>query len=628
MKRYPTNFYIIDSTKTLCQNWCVDKMQIKNQKSKSKNIGSDGYVMLITTIIFMIVSLIIVFGLSTSIIKQILLSRDIWSAKQSYYLSESGVEDVLYRLKDSNMSSNLAITETLTLDGYNAVTQITSNPDGKTITALSDQKGYKKSIETKVTMGSGTSFNYRILSGNGGFVLTGGSSVTGNVYSNGDILGGSGVQITGSAIAASGGSIFEDQNNKTPIPSPSSITFNNTYTFRDFAESFQSSTTSVIQKVSIYIKTTNSPSDFVVNLMSDSSGIPGSILATSLLDSSKVSSNFGWIDLVFSQNVTLTKDTTYWVVIVGDTTRNKTGSGTYTIGANNLYARGIAKIGRVGDVWSTTNLDGYFSLSLSSVHGKIFGNEGNYLYIGSTSTDMAWAGDVSHVSMTGHIYCQKGINNDAGKNCDMSKDLPGTMPMPISESNIDQWKVEALTGGIYNGNYFIDSDGGILGPRKIVGNLTVNGGGTLMITGTIWVTGNIIATGGGKIKISPALGSKSVIILANGYVSVDGNGKFEGSGTAGSYPVVVSTSVCPNTTPCATNNAAIYLSGGAGAVVLNAPYGKVNINGNSGARSVSGNSIYISGGGHVTYDTGLANLSFSSGPSGGWHISSWKELED
>ena len=233
---------------------------------------------------------------------------------------------------------------------------------------------------------------------------------------------------------------------------------------------------------------------------------------------------------------------------------------------------------------------------------------------------------MSHVNITGNIYCQTGANNANGKTCNTSKDRPGVMPMPVSQANIDQWEAEALAGGApYSGNLSVDWDGDIVGPKKIIGNLTVDGGGTLMITGTVWVQGNIIVSGGGKVKISPTLGSKSAIILANGYVSIDGGAQFEGSGTAGSYPIVVSTSVCPSTTPCATNNSAVYLSGGAGAVVLVAPYGKVNVNGGSGARSVTGDSIYIDGGGTITYETGLANLSFSSGPSGGWEISGWKE---
>ena len=435
---------------------------------KNKYIkNNSGYVMLLTTIIFMMVSIVIIFGLSTPTLQQIFSSRDIWSAKQSYYLSEAGAEDVVYRLKDSVMSANVGATETLSLNGYNAVTISTTTVSGKTITALSDQNGYKKNIETKLTQGSGVTFNYGIFAGNGGFTMTGGSEVIGNIYSNGDIIGSAGVQITGSAIAASG--------------------------------------------------------------------------------------------------------------------------------------------------------------------SKILGNGGDYLYIGSTSTDMAWAKDVSNVSLTGNLYCSTGVHNAGGKTCNTSRGIPSSMSMSVSDNDINQWKSEALAGGTYNGNYTSGWAGSILGPRKINGDLTVNGGGTLMVTGTIWVTGNIIVSNGGGIKLSPSLGGNSAIILADGYVNISGGAQLLGSGTAGSYPIVVSTSICPNTTPCANNNAAINISNGSESAVLIAPYGKVYISGGDAqhiaAHSVSGNSIYLSSA-YVTYEAGVASPSFSSGSSGGWVISEWKELEN
>ena len=475
-------------------------------------------------------------------------------------------------------------------------------------------------------MGEGTSFNYGILTGEGGFTITGGSQVIGNIYSNGDILGGAGIVITGSAIAASAGNVFEDQLNETPTTPPNGIVFNNTKDTRDFAQSFQPSTTSKVQKISVYIKKTNYPENFTVNLMSNNSGNPGTVLTTGTLIASQVTTSYGWVDITFSQNITLTKDTTYWFVIQGTTNNNSTN--TYTIAANNLYARGMAKVGKIGGTWRNTTpsgLDGYFSLYLGSTPSKIYGYEGNYLFIGSSSSDIAWAYDVTHVDSSGPIYCQVGTNNADGKTCDTSKGIPDTLPMPISQANIDQWKAEAEAGGTYNGNFLVDYDGDILGPRKITGNLTVNGGGTLLVTGTLWVQGSIIVTGGGTIKISPTLGANSVIILSDQYVAVDGGGEFEGSGTAGSYPVIVSTSICPNTTPCSSNGSAISLSGGAGAVIMNAPFGKVYVNGGSGARSISGHQIYIDGRGVVTYETGLANLSFTSGPSGGWEIIGWGE---
>ncbi len=601
-------------------------------KKELKN--KNGYVMLVTSVVFMLVSLIISFGLTTPIIKQLLSTKDIWGAKQSYYLSEAGIEDVMFRLKDSTYNSKLSTEEMLSINDYETITTISTDTltGNKMIkTSESNYGGYKRKIGAEVTQSEGVSFNYGIQTGNGGFFITGGSQVIGNIYSNGDIIGGAGVRITGSAIAAAGGlGIFKDQSNEIPLPPPSGITFNNTGNTRDFAQSFRPSTTSPINRISIYIKRTNWPSNFTVKLMTDNGGVPGTQIASTVLNTNNVSTNYGWVDLVFTSSPVLNSGTNYWFVIVGDTKSGKTSTNTYTVGANTAYTLGSAKVGTAGGVWNNTNptgLDSYFSLYLGSSPAQIWGNEGDYMYIGSTSTDIVWSSTVKHISTPGTIYCQYGELNANGKVCNTSRSNPSTLPMPVSQANIDQWKSEALSGGSTT-TLNIGWAGGTIGNKKITGNLTVSGGGTLIVTGTLWVEGYITVSGGGKIKLSPSLGQNSAVILTDKYAQINGGGNFEGSGTPGSYPVLVSTSVCPSTTPCTDNNSAISLSGGAGAVILIAPFGKISINGGSGARAVTGDSIYISGGGVVTYETGLAELSFSSGPSGGWSIDGWGELEE
>lgn len=585
--------------------------------------------MLITTVIFVMVSVIIIFGITTPTIKQIFTTRDIWSAKQSRYLSEAGAEDVMYRLKDSSLSSKLTSQETLTLNGYSAITQITDTVNGKTITTLSDHNGYKKTMETKVDEGEGTSFSYGILTGEGGFYLGGGADIIGNIYSNGPVTAEAGTTISGSAISASSSvGYFKDQSNETPTSTSNSIVFNNINTNKDFAQSFQPASTSPIAKVRFYMKKNGSPNDFTVSLRNNGSSVPGTtVLASATLKSSDVTTSYTWVDISFTTNPTITKDTTYWIVIAGNNTWGNS-SDYYTIAANSSYTRGQAKIGVQGGTWNNTNpsgLDALFANFLGSASGQINCPGTSCVTIGSSSTDIVWASKVTGVSTVGTIYANVASNNNKKA---VERDNPPTIPMATTQAQIDTWKTEATAGGTHSGNLSIGWAGGIVGPRKITGDLLVNGGGTLMITGTVWVQGSITVTSGGKIKISPSLGANSAVIVSDKYVSVDGGAQFEGSGTAGSYPIVVSTSVCPNTTPCATNSSAIYLSGGAGAVIMTAPFGKVHMNGGSGARSISGNMVYITGGGTVTYETGLANLSFTNGPSGGWQISGWKELEN
>jgi hypothetical protein len=601
---------------------------------KKRNNSKNGQAMILTAIFFVVFTSIFIFGLITPIIKQTKITSDLWSTKNSFFMSESGMTDVIYRVK-SGFSVNTGDTLPLFDAGVDdsVLTSIIDNLDGsKIITTTSDIDGYIRKTQTILSQNTGTSFNYGVQTGNGGLVITGSSQVQGNVYSNGDIIGGAGTQITGSAIAAGGESfIFKDETNEIPLPVSSSITFNGTGAVRDFAQSFQPSTTSVISKISIYIKKTNNPSSFDVKLKSDDNGVPGMELASAVLNSGDVTTDFEWVDLVFSSNPVLVKDTTYWLVIVGDTKKGKTSSDTYSIGANLSYVRGVSKLGSSDGVWSDatpSDLDGYFSLFLGSVQTQILGEEGDYMYIGSTPEDIVWASNIKHVSATGEIYCDTSSFNKEEKKCNTSRLNPETLPMPISQANISGWKNQALAGGVIVGDLNVGSSGKVVGYKKITGDLLVNGEGTLMVTGTIWVQGTIKVTGGGKISLAPSLGPDSEIIISDKYVKIDGGSEFFGSGTTGSYPVVISTSICPNTYPCSTNDSAISLSGGAGAVVLVAPFGRINIIGGSDTRSVTGDSIYISGGGKIIYESGLASLSFSSGPSGSFSITSWKELEN
>ena len=48
--------------------------------------------------------------------------------------------------------------------------------------------------------------------------------------------------------------------------------------------------------------------------------------------------------------------------------------------------------------------------------------------------------------------------------------------------------------------------------------------------------------------------------------------------------------------------------------------------GGSGARAMTAYRVVIGGGASVTYDAGLVDLSLSSGPSGSWSVTSWKEV--
>jgi hypothetical protein len=155
-----------------------------------------------------------------------------------------------------------------------------------------------------------------------------------------------------------------------------------------------------------------------------------------------------------------------------------------------------------------------------------------------------------------------------------------------------------------------------MGPRKIIGNLSVSSGGELRVSGTLWVTGDVTISGGAKVKSADA--SQSFALVSDGIISVSGGAEVEGS--AGSYVLLLSTD---------SGASAISLSGGSNNAAVAAPYGTVNVSGGTDIKAIYANRISISGGADVQYSPEMSALNLSGATlfGGAPHIKSWKEVE-
>lgn len=574
-----------------------------------------GAAMMIVVLFFVFISLTILVGIVTPVVREYKIAGTTYNSKNAYYLAESGVEDALYRIKNNKQ---IGASENIVLGTSSTTTTITDiSASQKQIVSLGDMGSNQRKIDTTITTSAGVSFNYGVLVGQGGINLNGSGTVNGNVYANGPITGDSSAIITGTAISANSPAISTDQTNGTGTPS-NNVNFGSANGTQDVAQSFQVATESPLNKVQFYIRKVSTPSNATVKITTDSSGSPSTtVLATGTLNASTVTTSYGWVDVSFTTNPLLSLGTTYWVVIDGGTHNSRY----YTLGANSAgYANGIGKIGQQGGTWNNTTpsgLDYYFSVYLGGVNGLIAGSSGsqwNQLHIGTISGS-AQAHTVNYTHATGTIYCQTGTGNN--KSCTPQTD-PVYQAFPVSEANIAAWQAEAVAGGTSTGNYSVGWAGATLGPKKIVGNLTVSGGGTLVITGNLWVTGNVVLNGGGKIQLSPTYGTNDAVIISDGTVSISGGGHATGSGTVGSYIMMLTTS---------SSTSAASISGGAGAVIVYAQNGTISISGGASLKEATGYRITIDGGSSVTYESGLSNNNFSSGPSGTWSVSNWRETQ-
>ncbi|PIP69035.1 hypothetical protein CO033_00980 [Candidatus Nomurabacteria bacterium CG_4_9_14_0_2_um_filter_32_10] len=584
------------------------------QKQKQKKVNNQsGAAMLISIVFFLFISLAIISGLVSPSIREFKNANVDLNSKKSFFLAESGSEDAFYRILKNKI---IGTSEIITLDSNSTTTTITTLESGeKQIMSLGDVSNYQRQTGIKLSAGSGVSFNYGVQVGQGGINLSGSGTVNGNVYANGPITGDSSAIITGTAISANSPAILANQSNGSGIPSYD-VAFGNTTNTQDIAQSFQVTTESPLNKIQLYIKKIGNPSNATIKIVNDANGSPGTnILASGTLSSSSVSTSYGWIDVSFTSNPLFNVGTTYWLVVDASSFSSKY----YTIGASNDgYINGIGKIGKVGGTWNNTiplGLDYYFSIYLGGLTGLIEGNshsEWNQLHVGTISGS-AQAHTVNYTNATGNIYCQTGTGNN--KSC-VSQTDPTYIAFPVSEANILQWKAEAEAGGVYNGNYSVGWAGATLGPKKIIGNLTVSGGGILNVTGRLWVTGEITLNGGGTIKLYSSYGSNDEVIISDDEVSISGGGHASGSGVEGSYIMMFSTS---------TESDAMLISGGAGAVIAYAPFGTITISGGAALKEATGYRIIVSGGSSITYESGLTNNNFSSGPSGSWVVEEWGE---
>ena len=218
---------------------------------------------------------------------------------------------------------------------------------------------------------------------------------------------------------------------------------------------------------------------------------------------------------------------------------------------------------------------------------------------------------------------------------------PAPSNMPISQSDIQGWENDAAIGGTINGNCGDDgvfgcnipNDGILsLGPKKINGSLTLTKKQNLVVTGTLHFTGHLDmdSSSGATIKCDPSFGGNSCIVIFDSWMHIKNNAIFQGSGTAGSYILILTTIVGCNggdqTSQCTHHNSGMDLHNNATGAIFYAGDSMVNLHNGVGITELVAYKLSLDNNAIVTYEQGLANANFSSGPSGGWNIESWGEV--
>lgn len=616
-------------------------MEIKEKK---------GYIALITIAVMTGLILIIVVALTNIVLTKREISGNLVKSAQSYYSAESGIEDSVMRILNGY---DYVALNSFDLNGTAMDVSISQNGGITTIDSGASYENNERKIRTYLAITQDDiSFHYGVQVGKGGLVMGNNSEITGNIYSDGSIIGGgSGSKIAGDAYVATGMAqdhAWSEYNSDGVFGKNSPVI--------DVAQSFQPSVSGILSQVTFYIEKIGNPNDKMIYVVSDGGGSPSkTVLASDTLTASKIGTSYGWVDFAFSTPPNLTAGTWYWIII--DT--SESSSKYFTVGkdSNKGNGNGVSKYSadwNAGSpVWTEDTGDFDFKTWM--------GGQATLLKDVIVSGD-AHAHEILSSYVCGDAYYQSidagsldFVNNPTSSKCDLpltsgtansgSAD-PAVEPLPISDSNIADWKTDAQNAGNLNTslcsiNADVTIDAGVLDCTSAPDGAFKPGGGIeIIINGTLWVKGNIIISNGVKIRLSSGYGARSGIIIAHnpgnestsGKITIENNVSICGSGGFNASPPPLcnppsSSYILMLSTHSGTATNAITVSNNADGAIFYAHNGIASISNNADLKEVTAYKLNLAENATVTYESGLANTSFTSGPGGGWSISEWNESQ-
>jgi hypothetical protein len=598
-----------------------------------------GAALLIVIFFFISVSLAIIQSATIGAVSELRTYHTLAMSKFAYVAAEAGIEDVFYRIIYEKQIPSSAI---ITLNGATStVTVQTVSDTQKDIYAT----GVANSSQTRklylsARKATSVQFPNGAQVGEGGIILRqnatidGAGLANGDVYSDGQIVGATGVTISGNAISSSG--MVADQTASSTLCESDEVVGNNNPNI-DFAQSFQISTSSTVElsKISLYIKRDGNATGANIRITADAGGQPATTaLASQSLHYSLAATSYGWVDVSFATPATLSPSTTYWLVF--DSTQDnskfwywcRSNASTYASGAP-WYKQNWSTAG----AWTSVSGDMTFKITFGGGISKIdsvavSGIAKADAITGSTVTGDAYYQSISGSSVTGTSY--------------PGSPTPPYASLPISTTTIAQWKADALSGGTINGDCGI---GGLpecntlpmsIGPKKIVGNFDVDGGNDetkiLTINGTLHITGNLIIQNKGKIKCAFEYLGNSCIIIVDGYVRVRNNAVLSGSGSGTSFLLVLSTKegcLGSGGSGCSTNDSAIAIENGVDGALFYTTESLIDISNTATVTAIVGYMIQLQNGSTVLYNAAVANLTFTAtatSTTGAWNASRWNEF--
>lgn len=579
---------------------------MSNFKRKSGPESCRGYAALTAILLIVFSSLAIVGGLAFFAVQEAGINRAYGRSLAARAAAEAGIEDGTYRIL---AGKQIGSSESLAVGSDTTTITIATVGSQRTIRSAGVHANIQQNLETRVSVTTdAASFHYGVQVGDGGMTMNNGAQVIGNVHSNGSISGGT---VTGDATVAGG--ITADPQLQWATNDADQF-FATSAANRDIAQSFTAPATGSLNKVSVYLAKVGSPTaNITLRITRDSNGKPdrNGELTNATIAVSQVGTTASWIDISLANPPSLVNGTKYWIVLDYGS-NSATNYWNWRKDATDGYA---GNTGRYANDWNSS----------SATWVNVGGDLSFRVWVGGVNTKIAdmTIGGTGRANLFDDVIA--GGASCPNANCIVEN--PSRKDMPISEGVIQDWRDDAAAGGVCapplcdgSGNLTISNGASqTVGPLKISGNLTMSNNAHLTITGTVWVAGTISFSNNCTVALSAGYGNNSGVIITDGTATISNNCIFSGSGTAGSYLMLLDAKNDPT-------HQVMNISNSSTGVIYYAQNGRIHLSNNAGAKEVTAYGIDMDNNATVTYESGLVDTQFSSGPSGGYAIEYWKQV--
>lgn len=332
------------------------------------------------------------------------------------------------------------------------------------------------------------------------------------------------------------------------------------------------------------------------------------------------------------------------------------------VGGGGLLMENSSQV--IGNVYSHGNVEMRNTSSvtgdvLAALDSRIFGDpvisgaaRANEISDASIGKNASSTTSISNSAISGHAYADTITGSDITKNAYYQTSIsgstvggstfPGTaapgqlpeIPLAITDTQIDDWETVAASGGVHTSPcpYEITSGTVDLGPIKINCDFTVSGTAIVNINGPIWVNGSLDVKNSAQVKLSASYGTDSEVIIADlpsnrltsSQIIVQNSGQILGSGSSGSYIMVISRN---NSAELGGGEAAIQPRNTTVGAIYYAPHGKILIENSTSLKEAEAYLIHMRNSSTLTYESGLADSAFTAGPGASWVIvkGTWRE---